>query len=124
MAINRDKFNQTLNRLSGAFFTKADSVAYPPRKACGVCGILAGSAQASGFFAPTNLAVVASGQTCPKRYNTTANVPLTPSGVNHWATCKIVPNQPPTLNIVAANGTNPPNGANYWRKIGPVGSVI
>ncbi len=124
MALNHNKFNQTINKLSSAFFTKADSVAYPPRKACGICGIPPGS-QATGFFAPMNLAVVATGLNCPtKRYNTTANVPLTPSGLNHWATCKIVPNQPPVLTIVAASGTNPPNGANYWKKVGPVGSVI
>lgn len=124
MAFDHNKFNDTLNRLSVSFFARADNVAYPPRKACAVCGVPIGSPQTTGFFAPLSMSVVATGQPCPgNRHNATANVPMTPSGQNHWATCKIVPNQSPTLNIVAASGINPPTAANIWKKVGPVGSV-
>jgi hypothetical protein len=130
MCFNNSIINQALNDIARNF-ARADNAAYPQRKACAVCGNAPGGGAATGFFRPQNLAVVASGAPCPnpaRRWNASRNVPATPSGANHWATCAILNNSQglpvPSLNVVAASGSNPPNSANIWVKIGPVGSII
>lgn len=129
MALDRTKFNSLFNKL-GSHFTIADDVPLPPRKACALCApMTSGSTVIPGYSRPANLAVVGLGGTCPTvvKSNTTANVPLTPIGMTHWATCYTTMTSGSVYNslqISMASGTKPPTSPSptVWVKVGPSGS--
>jgi len=131
MAIDRTKFNGLLNNIASVNFTKADNVAYPARKACAVCPA---STSGFGFSRPANLGVVATGAPCPnpvRRWNASASVPMTATGMSHYAICFTNPGPTgsiptPTLTITLASdfAPLPPAVAAFGVKVGPIGSMF